>query len=219
MHITFREVAQRMGLQTVRAIYPEDVDICLNFAIIAKTRSIIAENANAGNDLVLKANADISQLNALRNLAKEARVIPSPTGKGHGAFEADITNDSVMYYTRFAVGYDNNAIYDCRLIEAEYLNRTLQDYCNRPTKRNPICVSLKQDDKNIVDIYTGKENVIPIVLVYNYVKIPNHVHLDETNSNNNIDCDMPDYLIPEIIELAVQYYKQSFTRPNEQKVN
>ena len=30
---------------------------------------------------------------------------------------------------------------------------------------------------------------------------------------------MPDYLIQEIIELAVQYYKQTFTRPNEQKVN
>ena len=52
MHITFRELAQRMGLHTVRAIFPEDVDICLNFAIIAKTKSIIAENAQSTNDLI-----------------------------------------------------------------------------------------------------------------------------------------------------------------------
>ncbi len=36
MHVTFRELAQQMGMQTVRAILMEDIDICLNAAIIEK---------------------------------------------------------------------------------------------------------------------------------------------------------------------------------------
>ena len=108
MHVTFREVAQRMGLQTVRAIFPEDVDICLNFAIITKTRNIVAENAQTVNDLIVRANADISQLNALRNLAKKGEVSGSSlTGGGIELhpFLAKVDNKEVMFYTRFAIGY------------------------------------------------------------------------------------------------------------------
>ena len=37
--MTFRELAQQMGMQTVRAILMEDIDICLNAAIIEKARN------------------------------------------------------------------------------------------------------------------------------------------------------------------------------------
>lgn len=223
MHVTFREVAQRMGLQTVRAIFPEDVDICLNFAIITKTRNIVAENAQTVNDLIVRANADISQLNALRNLAKKGEVSgTSFTGDGTELhpFLANVSNNDVMFYTRFAIGYDGDkALYDCRIIEAEYLQRTLRDYCNRATKQHPICVAVNNDENVNVEIYNGKSSVKPNVIVYNYIKMPNKVKLDVDAPSNNVNCDMPDYLIQEIIELAVQYYKQTFTRPNEQKVN
>lgn len=33
MHVMFRELAQQMGMQTVRAILSEDIDICLNIAV------------------------------------------------------------------------------------------------------------------------------------------------------------------------------------------
>jgi hypothetical protein len=219
MHITFRELAQRMGLHTVRAIFPEDVDICLNFAIIAKTKSIIAENAQSTNDLIIKANADISQLNALRNLARKKEVVVSHKGRINDIpFVANISNDDVMFYTRFAIGYSGeNVLYDCRIIEAEYLYRTLQDYCNRPTKQHPICVAVNIDGANKVEIYNGKSLISPDRLIYNYIKMPNKVKLDEEHPENNIDCDMPDYLIQEIIEIAVQYYKQTFALPNVQK--
>lgn len=223
MHVTFREVAQRMGLQTVRAIFPEDVDICLNFAIITKTRNIVAENAQTVNDLIVRANADISQLNALRNLAKKGEVSGSSfTGEGTELhpFLVNVSNNDVMFYTRFAIGYDGDkALYDCRIIEAEYLQRTLRDYCNRATKQHPICVAVNNDENVNVEIYNGKSSVKPNVIVYNYIKMPNKVKLDVDAPANNVNCDMPDYLIQEIIELAVQYYKQTFTRPNEQKVN
>ena len=33
MHVMFRELAQQMGMQTVRAILSEDIDTCLNIAV------------------------------------------------------------------------------------------------------------------------------------------------------------------------------------------
>ena len=223
MHVTFREVAQRMGLQTVRAIFPEDVDICLNFAIITKTRNIVAENAQTVNDLIVRANADISQLNALRNLAKKGEVSGSSlTGGGTELhpFLAKVDNSEVMFYTRFAIGYTgDNALYDCRIIEAEYLQRTLRDYCNRATKRYPICVSIVKDGKHSIEIYNGNSNNKPTKVVYNYIKLPAIVKYDEQVIENRVNCDLPDYLHMEIVELAIAYFRDSFAMPNEPKIN
>ena len=59
MHVTFRELAQQMGMQTVRAILMEDIDICLNAAIIEKARNVIVENVGPVpyNDKVARQNA------------------------------------------------------------------------------------------------------------------------------------------------------------------
>ena len=41
MHVMFRELAQQMGMQTTRAILPEDIDICLNIAIKDTVKELI----------------------------------------------------------------------------------------------------------------------------------------------------------------------------------
>lgn len=222
MHITFRELAQRMGLQTARAIYNEDIDICLNHAIMAKTRSIISQNAQTANDYIIKANADISQLNALRNFAMKGEISGSSlTGGGTDIdpYTADVTNANVMLYTHFAVSYDDKTLDDCRIIEAEYLQRTLRDYCNRATKRYPICVSIVKDGKHSIEIYNGNSNSKPTKVVYNYIKLPAVVKYDEQVIENRVNCDLPDYLHMEIVELAIAYFRDSFAMPNEPKIN
>ena len=222
MHITFRELAQRMGLQTARAIYNEDIDICLNHSIMAKARSIISQNAQTANDYIIKANADISQLNALRNLATKGEISGSSlTGGGTDIdpYTADVTNDKVMLYTHFAVSYDNKSLDDCRIIEAEYLQKTLRDYCNRATKRYPICVSIVKDGKHTIEIYNGNSNSKPTKVVYNYIKLPAVVKYDEQIIENRVNCDLPDYLHIEIVELAIAYFRDSFAMPNEPKIN
>ena len=222
MHITFRELAQRMGLQTARAIYNEDIDICLNHSIMAKARSIISQNAQTANDYIIKANADISQLNALRNLATKGEISGSSlTGGGTDIdpYTADVTNDKVMLYTHFAVSYDNKSLDDCRIIEAEYLQKTLRDYCNRATKRYPICVSIVKDGKHTIEIYNGNSNSKPTKIVYNYIKLPAVVKYDEQVIENRVNCDLPDYLHIEIVELAIAYFRDSFAMPNEPKIN
>ena len=42
MHVMFRELAQQMGMQTVRAILSEDIDTCLNIAVNDYIKKAIA---------------------------------------------------------------------------------------------------------------------------------------------------------------------------------
>ena len=124
-----------------------------------------------------------------------------------------------MLYTHFAVSYDNKTLDDCRIIEAEYLQRTLRDYCNRATKRYPICVSIVKDGKHSIEIYNGNSNSKPTKVVYNYIKLPAVVKYDEQVIENRVNCDLPDYLHMEIVELAIAYFRDSFAMPNEPKIN
>ena len=43
-----------------------------------------------------------------------------------------------------------------------------------------------------------------------YIAKPAVVKFAEDVNGNNVDCDLPEYLHEEIVELAIQYYKSSF---------
>lgn len=70
MHIMFRQFAQQMGLQNVRAILPEQIDLLINTSISDVVNRIIAENIGVTNDRVVTDNSKIGQINALRTIYK-----------------------------------------------------------------------------------------------------------------------------------------------------
>ena len=74
MHIMFRQLAQQMGMQNVRAILPEQIDLLLNTAIIDVVNEIIKRNIASTNDRVITDNSKIGQINALSTLYKNAEV-------------------------------------------------------------------------------------------------------------------------------------------------
>ena len=75
MHVTFRELGQQMGIQTTRAIFSENIDICINFAIDAKARSILRENVGMSfSDKVARDNAKVSPINGLYTLYTHDKV-------------------------------------------------------------------------------------------------------------------------------------------------
>lgn len=203
MHVMFRELTQQMGMQTVRAILMEDIDICLNAAIIAKVRSIISENVGMlpYNDKVARQNAAISPVNALRTLYdKQSITTITGTGTEVDPFKVSINSSNIMLYTGFKVSYNNNNIYDCRIIEAEDLGQTLRDFCNRAAKDAPIVTVFGDTEKIDVDIYTGRKSPTkPKVLQYLYIKKPATVSFDE-DTLIGVDCDLPSYLHSEIVE-------------------
>ena len=70
MHVWFRQYAQQMGMQNVRAILPEQIDILINTSITDTVNQIIRENVGITNDRVITDNSKIGQINALKHLYK-----------------------------------------------------------------------------------------------------------------------------------------------------
>jgi len=70
MHIMFRQFAQQMGMQNVRAILPEQIDLLLNTSQDDILDEIIRTNVGITNDRVVTDNSKISQLNALKGIYK-----------------------------------------------------------------------------------------------------------------------------------------------------
>lgn len=70
MHVWFRQYAQQMGMQNVRAILPEQIDVLINTAISDTVNQLVRENVGVRNDRVITDNSKIGQINALRSLYK-----------------------------------------------------------------------------------------------------------------------------------------------------
>ena len=215
MHVTFRELAQQMGMQTVRAILTEDIDICLRAAIIEKAQTVITENVGPlpYNDKIARQNAVISPINALRTLYKKGTVTENDiTGEGTevNPFKITISNEGVMLYTGFKVSYNGNTIYDCRIIEAEDLGQTLRDFCSRAAKDAPIITVFGNEGAIDCDIYVGRKEITkPQLIQYLYIAEPAKVCYDEDDESKRVDCDLPPYLHMEIVQRAVTIYLAS----------
>lgn len=70
MHVWFRQYAQQMGMQNVRAILPEQIDLLINSSITDTINQIITQNIGITNDRVITDNSKLGQINALRSLYK-----------------------------------------------------------------------------------------------------------------------------------------------------
>lgn len=221
MHVTFREMAQQMGMQTVRAILSEDIDICINFAIRDFCANVIAGNVqNIFNDKLSRKNAKITPINSLRTLYTY-KDITNISGNGTEIDPYIITNDGkgrVMHYQGFQVTYNGETIYDCRLVEADRLGQTIRDYCNRPAKDAPIAV-MYGDEMDVVEvhIFTGRkrepnyESPRPRIIRMLYFREPAMVRYEENNIGASVDCDLPTFTHSTIINMAVQYYLRSIS--------
>ena len=82
MHVWFRQYAQQMGMQNVRAILPEQIDLLINSSITDTINQVITQNIGITNDRVITDNSKIGQINALRSLYKVKTVQAIP---GSGA--------------------------------------------------------------------------------------------------------------------------------------
>lgn len=82
MHIWFRQYAQQMGMQNVRAILPEQIDLLINSSITDTINQIITQNIGVTNDRIITDNSKIGQINALRSLYKVKTVQAIPANSG-----------------------------------------------------------------------------------------------------------------------------------------
>lgn len=192
MHQTFRVFAQQMGMQLVRAILPEEIDVYLNAAIIEKIREVVLSNTvTAFSDRVSVQDNSISPINYIRTLYQiEQKSLNNNT----------IDLPKAMYYTAFSVQYNgNDKFYGCRLIEPDKLENTLNDYCNGASYDCPICIIYNNNGNNVVRVYSGDKKADLILI--KYISNPNKV-----DYNQNVNCDLPEYTHNDIVQLACQKY-------------
>lgn len=113
MHVWFRQNAQQMGLQNVRAILPEQIDLLLNTSIYDTVNQIIQQNIGITNDRIITDNSKIGQINALRTLYKVIEVaIVYPRGQalmGDDSLPFKGTNSPIYKYSGDIVGFNLNA--------------------------------------------------------------------------------------------------------------
>lgn len=169
MHNTFRTLGQQMGMQLIRGILPESIDVYLNDIIIEKTQQeLLGGIRTALQDSINTQASTMSPINTFRTLYRSARysintdsVNPDTnkvsfynTANGFHIINIPTVNSNItvdereykinpMMFLGFSVEYDNtlrgNAV-ACRLIGSDVLETTLRDYCNGASKDSPIVV-------------------------------------------------------------------------------
>ena len=187
MHVNFRQYAQQMGMQNVRAILPEQIDIVLNTSITDTVNQLLRENIGVTNDRVITDNSKIGQINALRTLYKVEEVtITIGTNftydstrrlsgllKHKGTDDAN-ASDSVygnpMFLVDLSINYKNttdNIItnwYPVRIIDDAYLADTLNDFILKNRWRSPIATVYKNFTTELY-IDKFKDGNVPIIEV------------------------------------------------------
>ena len=190
MHVWFRQYAQQMGMQNVRAILPEQIDNLINTAIKDTIDEVINKSVGTTNDRVITDNAKLANINALRTLYRVKTYQPRiPEQVGTEALHfvssfdnsclsiksSDIVTDA-LYYVDFSIKYQKPIIhgistnttytrlFPIRIIDDSYLADVLNDWVLSPRLRTPVMVIYKKEEESIddtmFDIYLGENGNI-----------------------------------------------------------
>ena len=190
MHVWFRQYAQQMGMQNVRAILPEQIDNLINTSIKDTIDEVINKSVGTTNDRVITDNAKLANINALRTLYRVKTYQPRISEQvGNEALHfvnsfnnsclsiksSDIVTDA-LYYVDFSIKYQKpvtsgisanttyTRLFPIRIIDDSYLADVLNDWVLAPRLRTPVMVIYKKEeesvDDTIFDIYLGENGTI-----------------------------------------------------------
>lgn len=180
MHVMFRQYAQQMGMQNVRAILPEQIDLLINNSISDTINQIVTQNIGITNDRVITDNSKLNQVNALKSLykvwngtvtfgdSKTSYVIsyelPLLGFKSTGTYLNDNVKETAIQYiyiVDLSLDYINTRtqfttnIFPIRIIDDMYLADVVNDFILHPTLRSPVATI---HDNNI-ELYIDKADV------------------------------------------------------------
>lgn len=222
MHEWYRQYAQQMGMQNVRVLLPEQIDLHINTSIYDTIKNIIAEHITLTSRTVNE-NSKIGQINSLSTLYKETELEFVDPVTIDGAYplnnaislnSEDITANKALYICNIAVMHKYTkdgstkltAWVPVRLIDATLLANCLQDPALAPSINYPIAIT--NNNTNLL-FYFGKNpgtgndrlkrtSLSPYRAKIGYIGLPTKV-----DYNKNISCDLPDSLHIDILKHAV----------------
>lgn len=184
MHKMFRQYAQQMGMQNVRAILPEQIDLLINNSISDTINQVITQNIGITNDRVISDASKLNQINALKSLYKvwkgsisEATVkgkektnyiisfqLPLINFKTTGSYTDD--NDSstainFLYAVDLSINYKKTDfvtnVFPVRIIDDQFVADVVNDFVLAPKMRSPVA----SIHDNIIELYIDKSDAKP----------------------------------------------------------
>lgn len=212
----FKIQGQSKGLDSIRFISNEDIAVYINQAIVNKARATVMQNAQSKfTDKVSMQDNPLASTNILRNLLmyRDVSVEDTLFGSKSGNIDLDV---KVMYYTSFDAVYEHEVV-SCRVVDYDKFYQHRNDYCNQASWRTPIITYLYNND-NLRILVEYKSKAFPTsrelkTIRVAFVKQPNEF----TVNNLSFDyTELPDYVIPEIVEIAVNTYFRSIGATSQQ---
>lgn len=184
MHQMFRQYAQQMGMQNVRAIMPEQIDLIINNSISDTINQVITQNIGITNDRVISDASKLNQVNALKSLYKVWKgSIADVTIKGNektsyiisfqlplnnfkttGSYTDDgnsSTAISCLYMVDLSINYKKSDfvtnVFPVRIIDDQFVADVVNDFVLAPTMRSPVA----SIHDNLVELYIDKADAKP----------------------------------------------------------
>lgn len=184
MHQMFRQYAQQMGMQNVRAIMPEQIDLLINNSISDTINQVITQNIGITNDRVISDASKLNQVNALKSLYKVWKgsiadvtikgkektsciisfQLPLNNFKTTGSYTDDgnsSTAISFLYMVDLSINYKKSDfvtnVFPVRIVDDRFVADVLNDFVLAPTMRSPVA----SIHDNLVELYIDKADAKP----------------------------------------------------------
>lgn len=184
MHKMFRQYTQQMGMQNVRAILPEQIDLLINNSISDTINQVITQNIGITNDRVISDASKLNQINTLKSLYKvwkgsisEATVkgkektnyiisfqLPLINFKTTGSYTDD--NDSstainFLYAVDLSINYKKTDfvtnVFPVRIVDDQFVADVVNDFVLAPKMRSPVA----SIHDNLIELYIDKPDAKP----------------------------------------------------------
>ena len=184
MHQMFRQYAQQMGMQNVRAILPEQIDLLINNSISDTINQVITQNIGVTNDRVISDASKLNQVNALKSLYKVWKgSIANATVKGKektsyiisfqlplnnfkttGSYTDDNVSStaiSFLYVVDLSINYKKTDfvtnIFPVRIVDDQFVADVVNDFVLAPKMRSPVA----SIHDNLIELYIDKADNKP----------------------------------------------------------
>lgn len=207
IHNEFMLLAQQMGMKSVRAILPEELDRLINLEAIEYVKDVFSRKGNRELDGISDNVIRLNELDPL--LINRPIVSPRKTditfGKGY-RINTTVFIPQIMYLVSVS-SLTGEALAKCRLIEIDYVPQTQNDYHSKSVVVSPICYKL-EDGIEVI----GNFDVTKFIVTY--IKYPTLVNL-ETDTTN----ELSDVAMKEVIKRAVNTYNAISNNNSYEKVS
>jgi len=184
MHQMFRQYTQQMGMQNVRAIMPEQIDLIINNSISDTINQVITQNIGITNDRVISDASKLNQVNALKSLYKVWKgsiadvtikgkektnytisfQLPLNNFKTTGSYIDDgnsSTAISFLYMVDLSINYKKSDfvtnVFPVRIVDDQFVADVVNDFVLAPTMRSPVA----SIHDNLVELYIDKADAKP----------------------------------------------------------